>query len=97
MSLRGLWKVAEMKSSNAGTSTSAVEILNVSPHGIWLYVNGKEYFLPHKEFPWFLDARLSQIRRVTLMHGHHLYWADLDVDLELNSLKNTEQYPLKYI
>ena len=86
-----------MRSSSAGTSTSAVEILNVSTHGIWLYVKGKEYFLPYKEFPWFREARLSQISKVTLLHGHHLHWPDLDVDLELDCLEHAEHYPLKYI
>ncbi len=85
-----------MKSQSAGTSTSAVEILNVSRHGVWLYVKGKEYFLSYKDFPWFEEARLSQICRVSLLHGHHLHWTDLDVDLDLDSLENADRYPLKY-
>ena len=46
-----------MKSSHVGTGTSAVEVLNISQNGLWLYVKGKEYFLPYDEFPWFRDAR----------------------------------------
>ena len=34
-----------MKSEHAGTGTSGVEVLNVSPHGFWLMVGEKEYFL----------------------------------------------------
>lgn len=86
-----------MRSRNGGINTSAVEIVNISTHGIWLYVTGKEYFLPYKEYPWFQDARLSQIHHVSLLHGHHLHWSDLDVDLDLDSLEHAEQYPLKYI
>jgi hypothetical protein len=85
-----------MRSSNAGTSTSKVEIVNISPHGIWLYVKGKEYFLPYKEFPWFKDARISEIYQVKLFRGHHLHWSDLDVDLDLDSLEHPDRYPLKY-
>ncbi len=85
-----------MRSSNAGTSTSAVEVLNISTHGIWLYVKGKEYFLGYKQFPWFRDARVSEIQRVSLIHGHHLRWADLDVDLDVASLENPERYPMVY-
>lgn len=85
-----------MKSSSVGTSTSEVEVLNISTHGIWLYVKGKEYFLPHEGFPWFKGARLSEIRHVRLLHGHHLRWDDLDVDLELDSIGHLERYPLKY-
>jgi hypothetical protein len=85
-----------MKLSSVGPSTSRVEVLNVSSHGIWLYVKGKEYFLPYEDFPWFKEARLSQIHRVKLLHGHHLHWDDLDVDLDLDSLEHPSHYPLKY-
>lgn len=85
-----------MKSSSVGTSTSEVEVLNISANGIWLYVKGKEYFLPYEDFPWFKDAHVSEIQRVKLLHGHHLHWTDLDVDLHLDSLEHLEHYPLKY-
>lgn len=85
-----------MKSVGLGTSTSKVEVLNVSPNGIWLLVRGKEYFLPYSDFPWFRSARLSEIRNVRLLHGHHLHWRDLDVDLDVDSLEHSERYPLKY-
>lgn len=75
-------------------NTSEIEILNISIHGIWLYVRGKEYFLPHQEYPWFQNARLSEIHNVQLLHGKHLYWPELDVDLSINSLENPEKYPL---
>ena len=85
-----------MKSSHVGTGTLAVEVLNVSRHGLWLYVKGKEYFLPYDEFPWFRDARLSTIHDVQLLHGHQLHWKRLDVDLDLGSLERPDHYPLKY-
>lgn len=85
-----------MGSSSVGTGTSAVEVLNISANGIWLYVKGKEYFLPYEDFPWFKGARVSEIQRVRLSHGRHLHWADLDVDLALDSLEHPEHYPLKY-
>ena len=85
-----------MKSSSVGTNTSGVEVLNISTNGIWLYVRGKEYFLPYADFPWFKNARLSEIRNVRLLHGHHLSWEDLDVDLDLDSLEHSDRYPLKY-
>lgn len=85
-----------MKSLERGTSTSNVEVVNVSPRGIWLYVRGKEYFLPYGEFPWFQDARLSEIHRVQLVHGRFLRWEELDVELALASLEHPDRYPLKY-
>ena len=85
-----------MRLQEPGTSTSRVEILNVSPHGVWLYVRGKEYFLPYVEFPWFKDARLSEIEHVKLIRGRYLRWEELDVDLALDSLGDLDRYPLKY-
>lgn len=84
-----------MRSLAPGTSTSHVEVVNVSPHGIWLYVRGKEHFLSYEEFPWFQDARLSEIHDVKLVHGRFLRWEILDVDLALPSLARPDHYPLK--
>jgi hypothetical protein len=53
---------------------AVIEITNISIHGIWLYVKGKEYFLPYEDYPWFKDARLSEIQHVQLLHEDHLYW-----------------------
>jgi hypothetical protein len=73
-----------------------IEITNISIHGIWLYVKGKEYFLPYEDYPWFKDARLSEIHHVQLLHENHLYWPKLDVDLSLDCLEHPEKYPLTY-
>ena len=85
-----------MKSEKAGTDTSGVEVTNVSSHGLWVYLRGEEYFLLFDEFPWFRDATISQIQHVQLIRDHHLRWPDIDVDLELDSLKNPQDYPLVY-
>ena len=85
-----------MKSSTLGKGTSSAEVENISRHGIWLLVKGQEYFLSYKDYPWFKDAKLSEIYRLQLLHGAHLHWPDLDVDLELESLRSREQYPLVY-
>ncbi len=85
-----------MKLAERGASTSKVEIANVSSQGIWIYVKGKEHFLSYKDFPWFKDARLSEIQEVRLIHGSFLRWECLDVDLALDSIENPGRYPLKY-
>ena len=86
-----------MKSLTRGIRTSSVEVVNVSPHGIWLSVRGKEYFLPYDEFPWFHDARLADVYRVQCVHGRFLRWDGLDVELALDSLEHPDRYPLKYL
>ena len=83
-----------MKSENIGSGTLGAEILNVSPHGFWLMVAGREYFLSHDDFPWFRKATLGQLFNVELSHGDHLYWPELDVDLNLDRIAHPEKYPL---
>lgn len=85
-----------MKSSVLGKNTSEVEVQDVSKFGLWLFVKGQEYLLPFRDFPWFKDARISSIYNVKLLSHSHLHWPDLDVDLDLESLKNPDQYPLVY-
>jgi hypothetical protein len=85
-----------MNSSNVGGSISVVEVTNISPHGLWLFVEGREYLLPFEKFPWFTDARLRDILDVQLLHGFHLHWPRLDIDLELASLDDPEKFPLVY-
>lgn len=85
-----------MKSKTRGKNTSEVEVLNISSRGIWLYVRGREYSLPFEEYPWFQEAKIADIERIELHHGHLLRWPALDIDLDLDSLENPENYPLTY-
>lgn len=86
-----------MKSKEPGKGISSVEVSNISPNGVWLLVEDCEYCLSYKDFPWFKKASIQQVQNVRLLNGHHLYWKDLDVDLEVDSLKNLSAYPLKYV
>jgi len=84
-----------MKSSQLGKSTSEIEVTNISAHGIWLYANGTEHFLPYDQYPWFKDKTVSQITNVEESGPGHYYWPDLDIDLSENILLNPESYPLQ--
>ena len=83
-----------MKSSKRGKAIS-VSVENITPFGIWLFVQGKEYFLRYQDYPYFQDQVLSSIQNVQLLHGYHLYWPELDVDLEIDNLEHPEKYPLQ--
>ena len=83
-----------MKSLKHGKNIS-VSVENITPFGIWLWVKEKEYFLSYKDYPYFKNQTLGSIQNVQLLHGYHLYWPDLDVDLEIDNLENPEKYPLK--
>lgn len=85
------------KSKKPGKNTTAkIEIQNISERGIWLLANDTELFIPFTKFPWFLKATIRQIYNLEFLHGHHLHWPELDVDIDLNSLKSPESYPLIY-
>lgn len=85
------------KSKKLGKSTSSsAEIQNISAQGIWILVNQQEFFMPFKEFSWFLKATLEQIYDLEFFHDKHLHWPSLDIDIEVDSLKHLEAYPLKY-
>jgi hypothetical protein len=83
-----------MKSSRHGRTTS-VSVENVTPFGIWLFVQGKEYFLSYEDYPCFHEQALKSIQNVQWLHGYHLYWPELDVDLEIDNLEHPEKYPLR--
>ena len=72
-----------------------ISVENITPLGIWLFVKEKEYFLSYKDYPCFKHQTLNSIQNVQLLHGYHLYWPELDVDLEIDNLENPEKYPLK--
>ena len=85
-----------MKLKSLGKSTLDVEVTQITLNGIWVLAKDTEYFLSYQEFPWFEKGTVAQIHHVQLLHGFHLRWPDLDVDLHLDSLKDTEKYSLVY-
>ena len=85
-----------MKLRKHGARTSEAEVSHISKHGIWLLIDGAEYFLSHEDYPWFRKATIAQVMNVERPHPQHLFWPDLDVDLELDSLKSPAAYPLTY-
>jgi len=84
-----------MKSQRCGKDISA-SVENITPFGIWLFVKEKEYFLSYTDYPYFKNHSLNSIQNVQLLHGYHLYWPELDVDLEIDNLENPKKYPLSF-
>ena len=83
-----------MKSSKRGKSISKAEVTNISQFGIWLFFKGREYFLPFDKFPWFRDAKVSQITNVEVFGKSSFHWPDLDVDLSAGIIDKPEKYRL---
>jgi len=83
------------KSSARGMSTSAeAEVLGLTPHALWILVGDREFMLDFTRFPWFFRATIEDVRDVKLLHGAHLHWPRLDVDLHIDSIEYPERFPL---
>lgn len=76
-------------------SNCAVGVTNVSPHGFWMLVDGRELFLPFAEFPWFREASVEAVCEVARPRPEHFHWPALDLDLTLESILHPDRYPLK--
>jgi hypothetical protein len=83
------------RSDKLGHVISEVEVTNISRHGFWLYLGGREILVTFSDFPWFADASISQITEVEWPSPDHLYWPALDVDLSVRSIEHPEEFPLK--
>lgn len=78
------------KNNSANTSAS---VLMINAQGIMLSVLGNDYFLSYNRIPWMQDAPIRSVLNVQ-MSGPAIEWPDLDVDLEIDSLRHPERYPL---
>jgi hypothetical protein len=84
-----------MSSSGPGKSGSAIEVTNISAHGLWLLVRNRELFLSYDDFPWFKDQSVKSISRVEEQSPGHFYWPEIDVDLTVEMIEHPERFPLK--
>ncbi|MGB5453283.1 MAG: DUF2442 domain-containing protein [Sedimenticolaceae bacterium] len=84
-----------MNSLAHGNDTSAPEVTNISAHGVWLLVRGKELFLSYDDFPWFKDQSVKAILKVEEQSPGHFHWPELDVDLSEGIIEHPERFPLK--
>ena len=83
----------ETNSSNNLQHTS-VSVLMINAQGIMLSVKGQDFFLSFNRAPWLRDARINSVLNVQMSGPRAIEWPELDVDLEIESLKHPERYPL---
>ena len=84
-----------MNSSAPGKNTSAIEVTNISAHGVWILIRDRELFMSYEDFPWFKDQTVKTITNVEEQARDHLYWPDLDIDLTVEIIENPSRFPLK--
>lgn len=80
--------------SNNNSATTLVSVLMINAQGIMLSVQGHDYFLSYNRIPWMLDAPIRSVLNVQMSGSEAIEWPDLDVDLEIDSLRHPERYPL---
>lgn len=66
----------------------------INAQGIMLSVQGNDYFISYNRMPWLKDTRISDVLNVKMSGRSAIEWTALDVDLEIESLKHPERYPL---
>ena len=77
-----------------GTVTSPIEVVQLTPHGVWIAYHDREFFLDHDLFPWFRNATAKEVFNVQELSAGHFYWPDIDVDLDLERIQHPERFPL---
>ena len=72
----------------------SVDVLMINDRGIMISVQGQDYFLSYNRVPWMKDATINEVLDVRMSGKNAIEWPKLDVDLEVDSLKHPERYPL---
>lgn len=80
-----------LKSNSQDTQ---VNVLMINDKGIMLSVKGNDYFISYNRIPWMKNACISDALDVQMSGRNAIEWPKLDVDLEIESLKHPERYPL---
>lgn len=83
-----------MNSSNSGISTLDCRVTDINGLGLFVLVQGKEYFIPFREYPRLLHSKVSELTNVIFLPPYQLRWEDLDVDIEIQALEQPENFPL---
>lgn len=85
-----------MQNGTAILKRDNAEVTNISPFGIWVLVGGVEFFISYREYPLFGGTSIKDIADVEEDSMGNLHWPNLDIDIETDSLKDPEKYPLTY-
>ncbi len=75
-------------------SSTSVDVLMINDRGIMISVQGEDYFLSYNRVPWMRDATINEVLNVRMSGKNAIEWPKLDVDLEVDSLRHPERYPL---
>ena len=80
-----------LKSNSQDTQ---VRVLMINDKGIMLSVKGNDYFISYNRIPWMKNACISDALDVQMSGRNAIYRPKLDIDMEIDSSKHLERYPL---
>ena len=75
-------------------NSTLADVLMINDRGIMISVQGQDYFLSYNRVPWMRDATINEVLDVRMSGKNAIEWPKLDVDLEVDSLRHPERYPL---
>lgn len=79
---------------NSNSSNTSANVLMINDKGLMLSVLGQDYFISFNRLPWMKDAAIIDVLDVQMCGDDAIEWPKLDIDLEIDSLKHPERYPL---
>ena len=80
--------------SKSNTNSTSVDVLMINDRGVMLSVQGQDYFLSYNRVPWMRDATINEVLDVQMNGKNAIEWPKLEIDLEVESLRHPERYPL---
>lgn len=92
--LNFVWMNKRETNLNNNLQPTSVNVLMINAQGMMLSVLGQDYFISYNRMPWLRDARISSVLNVRMAGRNAIEWPELDIDLEIESLKHPERYPL---
>ncbi len=76
------------------TQSTSASVLMINAQGMLISVRGEEYFVSYARVPWLRKASIVSALNVCVSGRDSIEWPDLDIDLEVDSLRHPERYPL---
>ena len=80
--------------SKSNTNNTSVSVLMINNQGIMISVGGQDHFLSYNRIPWMREASINDVLNIQMCGDEAIEWPALDIDLELDSLRHPERYPL---
>ena len=78
----------------SNTSSTSADVLMINDKGVMISVMGQDYFLSYNRVPWMRDATINEVLDVRMIGQNAIEWPKLEIDLEVDSLRHPERYPL---